>query len=113
MEGSVKKISRFMVLAAAVAGAGGIAEAKPIYKKEIGITYCTVCHVSDKKAPNASNPLWKKAKEHSAKLAEGKGDFAGKKACNDCHKGKQKPPASPGVPPKKGKGTKAKATKPA
>lgn len=107
---------RSLVLLAALVAAGGLAEAKPSYKKDLGVANCNVCHVSDKKAANDSNPLWKKAKEHSAKLAEGKGDFAGKKSCNDCHKGKQKPPArspAPTTPPKKGKGTKAKAAKPA
>lgn len=70
----------------------GFAAAKASFKKDLGIDDCNKCHVADKKAANDSNSLWKKAKEHSAKLVEGRGDFYGKRTCNDCHHGMQKPP---------------------
>ena len=87
----MNNFSRSMVIVVAVVTAGGLAQAKPSYKKDLGIANCNACHLTDKKAANDSNKLWKKAKEHNTMLAEGKGDFKGKKTCNDCHKGMQKP----------------------
>jgi hypothetical protein len=53
---------------------GGIrfASAKAPWKRDLGIENCNACHVE-------------------GKLKDGKGDYAGKKTCNDCHQGKQKP----------------------
>lgn len=71
----------------------GPATAKPAYRTGLGIDGCDKCHVTgkEKSYPNPSNVLWKVSKDMSARMAEGKGNFAGKKSCNDCHFGKLKP----------------------
>lgn len=72
---------------------GTVASGKPPYKKELGAANCNVCHAEgkEKKEPNPDNKLWSEAKKHADKLKEGKGEYAGKKTCNDCHQGKMKP----------------------
>lgn len=69
----------------------GLATAKPAWKKDTGAENCAVCHLEDKKADNSANKLYKAAKDMEAKMKEGKGDFAGKASCGDCHKGAMKP----------------------
>ena len=81
-----------IVLAVAVAVAAGAALGRPAFKKDLGLENCDVCHLAEKKAQNTGNKLWVTAKEHAAKLKAGTGDYAGKTACADCHKGHQKPP---------------------
>lgn len=73
----------------------GLALARPAYKQALGKEACTDCHVAGKfkQAPTAESKekvaLYKKTKEMVAKMKEGKGDFAGKTACSDCHKPKK------------------------
>lgn len=65
--------------------------AKPAYKKALGVTDCTACHVKgDMKKPNPENALYKTATLHSENIKNGVGEFKDK-ACIDCHKGAQKP----------------------
>lgn len=89
----MKFASSLLVAVVSIIISSGFAVAKPAFKSALGVANCAVCHADgkDKKEANPANALWKKAKDMSAKMAAGKGDFAGKKACNDCHKGKQKP----------------------
>jgi len=69
----------------------GAAFGKAAWKKDLGAKGCADCHLEDKKAKNPDNKHWKVAKDHAAKLKAAKGDYAGKKTCGDCHKGKMKP----------------------
>ncbi len=71
--------------------ASSLAISKPGYKKDLGAESCATCHVDDKKAPNPSNKLWKSAQDMAEKTKAGKGEFAGKAGCADCHKGQMKP----------------------
>ncbi len=88
----MKKFLMFVGAAVLVMGfVSGMAFGRPAYKKDLGAENCAVCHLDDKKAPNAANKEWKTAKEMADKLKEGKGTFAGKTACADCHKGQMKP----------------------
>jgi mono/diheme cytochrome c family protein len=79
------------VIAVAMLGLG-VAGAKPVWKKDLGVANCAACHLEDKKAANPDNKLWAVGKDHAAKMKEGKGAFAGKTVCADCHKGATKPP---------------------
>lgn len=67
--------------------------AKSVYRSALGVDGCDKCHVTGKEKtyPNPSNPLWKDSKAMSARMVDGKGEFAGKKSCKDCHFGKLKP----------------------
>ena len=69
----------------------GIAFAKPAFKKDLGMASCTDCHIQGKFKEPSDKELYKKAKEMVDNMKKGEGDFAGKKSCNDCHAGKQKP----------------------
>lgn len=93
-DSSVKKIALAAAIAFGLLAIPHIADAKPKYKKELGLADCDACHVKGDKEhdkANDTNALWKTAKDHAAKIKEAKGDFAGKKTCMDCHNGKSKP----------------------
>jgi mono/diheme cytochrome c family protein len=88
----MKKFVTFVGAMVLVLGfVSGMAFARPAYKKDLGAENCATCHLEDKKAPNPANKDYKVSKEMADKMKEGKGAFAGKTACADCHKGQMKP----------------------
>ena len=65
--------------------------ARAPYKKALGVSDCTFCHVKgDFIKKNIENPYYKKASEYADKIKNNVDGFKGKK-CIDCHQGKQKP----------------------
>jgi hypothetical protein len=89
----VKLLSIFLATVISVTMSAGFATAKSVYRTALGVDGCDKCHVTgkEKSYPNPSNVLWKRSKDMSARMADGKGEFSGKKSCNDCHLGKLKP----------------------
>ena len=84
------KVTR-LACVVALLGFSSVAFGKADYKKALGLSACTDCHIQGKmKEPNPSNAMWKSAKEMAEKTAKGEGEYAGK-SCMDCHQGKSKP----------------------
>lgn len=89
----MKRVAMAVCLSVMALGFVGAASAKMPWKKDLGAESCDTCHKAGapKSTANPDNKIWAASKDMAAKMKEGKGDFAGKTSCGDCHKGKMKP----------------------
>ena len=83
-------MKKLVLIVGLVMAFSGVANARPAYKKALGMKDCKECHEANFKEPS-EKPLYKAAVGMVASMKKGEGDFAGKKDCNECHQGKQKP----------------------